>query len=190
MSGGPFSRLSRHATRQRTEYSPLSMPHCSSSYLVSRVIPPHTAGCNYAKRSGSGDGVPDGIQPESPRNLERITAGSIRIGLSAFVIVHGGLHLLLRDHPLASFDSWFSGLRMFGGALSGVLYILSCCESNRYGSPGPAFHRGPADRIRSVRHATDGGIHVRRAPVASVDRQHWTGVSRSKSNGGRLGGNS
>jgi len=25
---------------------------------------PDTAGCNYVKRSGSGDGVPDGIQPD------------------------------------------------------------------------------------------------------------------------------
>lgn len=49
---------------------------------------------------------------------------SFQIGVDVFMVVHGGLHLGLRDHPRIEFDGWFSGFWIFGGALLGALHLL------------------------------------------------------------------
>ncbi|WP_152040894.1 DUF6713 family protein [Salinigranum salinum] len=48
----------------------------------------------------------------------------VQVGLDAFLIVHGGLHLGLRNHPLLTFEGWFSGLWIYGGTLLGALHLV------------------------------------------------------------------
>jgi len=47
----------------------------------------------------------------------------LRVLLDSFAIVHGLLHLGLRDHPLIEFDSWFSRFWILGGAPLGALHL-------------------------------------------------------------------
>ena len=49
---------------------------------------------------------------------------SFRLGVDAFLLVHAGLHLALRDHPQLDFDDWFSGVWIYGGALLGALHLF------------------------------------------------------------------
>jgi hypothetical protein len=48
----------------------------------------------------------------------------LQIPLDIFLVVHGGLHLLLRNHRLIAFDTWFSWLWIYGGALIGLVHLL------------------------------------------------------------------
>lgn len=52
-----------------------------------------------------------------------LESSPLRMGLSAFAILHGVLHIFLRNHPLVSFDSWFSRIWIVGGALFGMLHL-------------------------------------------------------------------
>jgi hypothetical protein len=47
----------------------------------------------------------------------------VQLGLNAFIIVHGFLHLRFRNHPLIRFDSWFSRFWIFGGASLGAIHL-------------------------------------------------------------------
>jgi len=47
-----------------------------------------------------------------------------QLGVDSFAIVHGFLHLGLRNHPLIEFDSWFSRFWIVGGSLLGGLHIV------------------------------------------------------------------
>jgi hypothetical protein len=46
-----------------------------------------------------------------------------RVGVDSFAVVHGVLHLALRNHPLVSFDSWFSRGWIVGGSVLGGLHL-------------------------------------------------------------------
>ncbi len=48
----------------------------------------------------------------------------LQIPLDVFLMIHGGLHLLLRNHRLIAFDTWFSWLWIYGGALVGLLHLM------------------------------------------------------------------
>jgi len=50
---------------------------------------------------------------------------TFRVSFDAFVIVHGVLHLLLRDRPGLDFENWFSGLWIYGAALLGAVHLLT-----------------------------------------------------------------
>lgn len=47
-----------------------------------------------------------------------------QIGFDIFLILHAGIHWLLRNHPMIKFNSWFSRLWIFGGALLGAIHII------------------------------------------------------------------
>lgn len=46
-----------------------------------------------------------------------------QLGMDAFVILHGFVHHLLRNHPLIAFESWFSRLWIYGGAALAALHL-------------------------------------------------------------------
>jgi hypothetical protein len=56
--------------------------------------------------------------------LAFIDSPAFQIGFDAFAIVHGFLHLGLRNHPLVEFDSWFSRVWIFGGSLLGGFHLI------------------------------------------------------------------
>ncbi|MBK8022655.1 MAG: hypothetical protein IPK19_14790 [Chloroflexi bacterium] len=56
--------------------------------------------------------------------LASLMSSGLQIGLDIFLIVHAGLHLLLRDHPLIRFNTWDSQLWIFGAALSGAAHLV------------------------------------------------------------------
>jgi hypothetical protein len=47
-----------------------------------------------------------------------------RIVLSAFLFVHGVLHVLGRNRPTYEFTSWTSSILIHGAAICGILYLL------------------------------------------------------------------
>lgn len=60
----------------------------------------------------------------------RLRQGS-RLALAAFLVIHVGLHLRLQSHPLYSFHDALSQTLIFGGGLSGLLYMLLCWRGRR-----------------------------------------------------------
>ncbi|MGY6553525.1 MAG: DUF6713 family protein [Wenzhouxiangella sp.] len=48
-----------------------------------------------------------------------------RAVFSAFLIVHAGLHFRLSANPLYTFDTLLSIVLIYGGALSGLAYLVS-----------------------------------------------------------------
>ena len=46
-----------------------------------------------------------------------------QLGFDIFLIIHAGLHWILRNHPKINFNNWFSRLWIFGGALLGAIHI-------------------------------------------------------------------
>lgn len=46
-------------------------------------------------------------------------------GFDVFAVAHAGAHLALRDHPKVDFDTWFSKLWIYGGALLGALHLYT-----------------------------------------------------------------
>ncbi|WP_380676436.1 DUF6713 family protein [Salinigranum sp. GCM10025319] len=49
---------------------------------------------------------------------------TFRTGLAVFAVAHGGIHLVLRNHPRVEFAGWFSGLWIYGASAIGVLSLL------------------------------------------------------------------
>jgi hypothetical protein len=49
---------------------------------------------------------------------------AVQLGIDSFAIVHGFLHFGLRNHPLVEFESGFSRVWIFGGALLGVVHLV------------------------------------------------------------------
>lgn len=47
-----------------------------------------------------------------------------RIGLSAFAIVHVGLHIIFRRHPAYEFNNTSSWMLILGSGMLGALYII------------------------------------------------------------------
>ena len=48
-----------------------------------------------------------------------------QIGFDLFMVFHGFLHLVFRNHPAINFDSWFSRVWIYGGSLLGALHVLT-----------------------------------------------------------------
>jgi len=46
-----------------------------------------------------------------------------QMGIDAFLMGHAGLHWLLSDHPLYTFDASLSKFLIFGGGLVGLLHL-------------------------------------------------------------------
>ncbi len=46
-----------------------------------------------------------------------------QVGFDMFLIIHAGLHRVLRNHPEIKFNNWFSQVWIFGGALLGTIHI-------------------------------------------------------------------
>ena len=49
---------------------------------------------------------------------------AFQVGFDAFVVVHAGVHLVLRDRPDVDFEGWFSGLWIYGGAVLAALHLV------------------------------------------------------------------
>ena len=47
-----------------------------------------------------------------------------QIGLDIFLILHAAIHWVLRNHPLVTFNNWFSRIWIFGGALLGTVHLF------------------------------------------------------------------
>ena len=45
-------------------------------------------------------------------------------GFDIFLIIHAGLHWVLRNHPHVKFNNWFSQLWINGGALFGAIHLI------------------------------------------------------------------
>ncbi len=56
--------------------------------------------------------------------LLSLDSTAFQVGFDAFAVVHGLLHLALRNHPRLAFDGWFSGAWIYGGSLLGGLHLL------------------------------------------------------------------
>jgi len=56
--------------------------------------------------------------------LWNLESARLQAGVDIFLIVHAVIHWFLRGHPLISFDSWFSRLWIFGGAILGAVHLL------------------------------------------------------------------
>lgn len=46
-------------------------------------------------------------------------------GLDLFLIFHASLHWMLRNHPLVKFNDGFSRFWIFGGAVLGILHLVT-----------------------------------------------------------------
>ena len=46
-----------------------------------------------------------------------------QVRFNIFLIIHAGLHWVLRNHPKINFNNWFSRLWIFGGALLGATHL-------------------------------------------------------------------
>ena len=56
--------------------------------------------------------------------LWSLESATVQLGLDAFAVVHGGAHLLVRNHPRVEFDDRFSWLWIAGAALLAGLHLL------------------------------------------------------------------
>ena len=52
-------------------------------------------------------------------------AVGFRIGLSAFAVIHAGLHWILRKHPNYEFNNLLSDTLVRGAAIAGALYLIA-----------------------------------------------------------------
>ncbi|MCB9450771.1 MAG: hypothetical protein H6672_04995 [Anaerolineaceae bacterium] len=50
-------------------------------------------------------------------------SSAFQVGLDVFLVIHAGLHTLLRKHPLLTFNSGFSRLWIYGGAVCGAAHL-------------------------------------------------------------------
>ena len=54
------------------------------------------------------------------RRTRRLT----RIAIGIFLVFHGLLHILFRDHPAYEFSTLLSNLLIFGGSILGIIYLV------------------------------------------------------------------
>ncbi len=54
-----------------------------------------------------------------------------RLGVGAFLVMHGVLHALYMSHPAYEFASAMSGFLIFGGAALGLAYLLLEARDHR-----------------------------------------------------------
>ncbi|KAB1197501.1 MULTISPECIES: DUF6713 family protein [Haloferax] len=52
-----------------------------------------------------------------------LESAAFQLAFDSFAIVHGLLHLGLRNHPLIQFESWFSRFWIFGASVLGALHL-------------------------------------------------------------------
>ena len=50
-------------------------------------------------------------------------AARVQYWLSAFLVVHAGLHLAYSRHPANAFEGWLSNTLIFGAAVCGAVYL-------------------------------------------------------------------
>ena len=51
------------------------------------------------------------------------TRRTTRIGIGLFLVLHGLLHILFKDHSAYEFSSMLSNVLIFGGSILGVTYL-------------------------------------------------------------------
>ncbi len=56
--------------------------------------------------------------------LWNLQSRSFQIGMDIFLLIHLGLHILLRNHRLIAFKSWYSWLWIVGAALFGAAHLV------------------------------------------------------------------
>lgn len=61
-----------------------------------------------------------------------------KVGVSAFLVVHAGLHALFQAHPNYHFDGWLSNGLIGGAALCGALYGVLVWRQWRRAGSAPA----------------------------------------------------
>lgn len=61
--------------------------------------------------------------------LWNLPSTGFQIGLDIFLIIHAGLHWVLRKHPKVTFNNGFSRVWIFGGALMGVIHLALLQQS-------------------------------------------------------------
>jgi len=64
----------------------------------------------------------------SDERLRRLS----RLGVSTFLLIHGGLHVLFANEPNYEFASTISNALIFGGALFGRLHLVASLRDIRY----------------------------------------------------------
>lgn len=74
-----------------------------------------------------------GVAATSPR-VRHYT----KVGVSAFLIVHAGLHALFQGHPNYHFAGWLSNGLIGGAALCGALYAFLMWRQRQFGRGTPA----------------------------------------------------
>jgi hypothetical protein len=52
-----------------------------------------------------------------------LPSSTFQIGFDIFLMIHAGLHGLLRNHPLITFNNGFSRLWIWGGAVLGAIHL-------------------------------------------------------------------
>jgi hypothetical protein len=57
--------------------------------------------------------------------LWNIQSRPFQIGMDVFLIVHLGLHILLRNHRLIEFKSWYSWVWIVGAAVLGAVHLVT-----------------------------------------------------------------
>ena len=55
--------------------------------------------------------------------LWNLSLPAFQIGFDLFLIIHAGVHWLLRNHPKITFNHWFSRQWIFGGAVMGIAHL-------------------------------------------------------------------
>lgn len=62
--------------------------------------------------------------------LVSLSVPAVQYGLAGFLIFHAILHTLMRNHPLIHFNSLFSRVWIYGGALFGILFLLMAISNS------------------------------------------------------------
>ncbi|GAB4512645.1 MAG: hypothetical protein OHK0046_12500 [Anaerolineae bacterium] len=56
--------------------------------------------------------------------LANLDSRGFQVGMDAFLIIHAGLHVILRHHPDLDFNNAFSMSVILGAGMMGVLHLL------------------------------------------------------------------
>ncbi|MFZ4829117.1 MAG: DUF6713 family protein [Phototrophicaceae bacterium] len=56
--------------------------------------------------------------------LWALDSTQFQIGMSLFLVIHAGLHWVLRNHPLIQFENSFSRVWIYGGATFGLIHLI------------------------------------------------------------------